>query len=162
MTDLKSTFEKMDFSNVATYIQSGNVIFMSSSQDTDALTRMIEATLTKQFGYNSKIVLVSRVELTKIVNNAPSEFGSDKERYRYDVLFLKAPLTAQAALKEISLKEGVDEVHAGEGVLYFRRLISKAEQSRLNKLVAMPIYKNVTIRNWNTTTKLRAMMDVQT
>lgn len=161
MTDLKSAFEKMGFTDVATYIQSGNVLFKSSNKNPDALTHTIETTLTRQSGYELKIILVPHIELAKIIESAPSKFGSDKERYRYDILFLKPPLTAEEALKEISIKEGVDEVHAGKGVLYFRRLISKAVQSRLSRLVMMPVYKNMTIRNWNTTTKLCAMMDAQ-
>ena len=40
------------------------------------------------------------------------------------------------------------------GVLYFSRLISKAVQTRLSRVVSMPIYQSMTIRNWNTTTKL--------
>lgn len=161
MTELKSAFERMGFANVTTYIQSGNVLFTSTNQNLDTLTRTIETTLTKEFRYKSKVVLVSHVELSKIVEKAPLKFGSDKERYRYDILFLKRPLTAQEALKEMSIKEGVDEVHAGKNVLYFRRLISKAMQSKLSRLVMMPVYKNMTIRNWNTTTKLCTMMDTQ-
>jgi len=52
----------------------------------------------------------------------------------------------------------VDEVSAGKGVLYFQRLISKATQSQLSRLIALPIYKSITIRNWNTTTKLLQLM----
>jgi uncharacterized protein (DUF1697 family) len=75
------------------------------------------------------------------------------------VIFLKAPLTAAAALKSVVTAPGVDEAHAGPCVLYFSRLIDKAGQSRLGKIVSSPIYKSVTIRNWNTTTKLLRMMD---
>ena len=59
-------------------------------------------------------------------------------KYRYDVIFLKAPLTAAAAIKAVPTKPGVDEAHAGAGVLYFSRLISKAtaEPPRQDRLVA--------------------------
>ena len=80
------------------------------------------------------------------------------EAYRYDVIFLKEPLTAKTAIKSVLTKEGVDEAHPGVGVLYFSRLISKASQSRLSKIVTTPIYRTLTIRNWNTTTKLLKMM----
>jgi len=43
-------------------------------------------------------------------------------------------------------------------VLYFSRLIERATQSRLNRIVSSPIYPSITIRNWNTTTKLAGMM----
>jgi uncharacterized protein (DUF1697 family) len=52
----------------------------------------------------------------------------------------------------------VDRVFAGKGVLYFSRLTSKAAQSHLNRVVAKPAYQSMTIRNWNTTSKLFEMM----
>lgn len=159
MADLRACFEGMGFTNVATYIQSGNVLFCSSKNNIPELTDTIESALSKQFKYTAKIILLSCSDLAEIIKNAPPEFGSDKENYRYDFLFLKPPVTAQDALKEVSAKEGVDEVHAGKGVLYFKRLISKAGQSKLNTLSMMPVYKNITIRNWNTTAKLCSMIE---
>ena len=47
---------------------------------------------------------------------------------------------------------------AGRGVLYFSRLISRAAQSHLSRVVSMPIYQNMTIRDWRTTTTLLWMM----
>ncbi len=77
------------------------------------------------------------------------------------MLFLKEPLTAAAALESVPAKPGVDEVHAGPGVLYFSRLLSKATQSRLRYIVAQPIYQSVTIRNFNTTRKLRELLEAR-
>jgi uncharacterized protein (DUF1697 family) len=68
------------------------------------------------------------------------------------------PLTATKALKQVPTKGGVDQVASGPGALYFSRLTSKATQSRLSRVVSMPIYQSMTIRNWNTTTKLLQMM----
>jgi uncharacterized protein (DUF1697 family) len=48
----------------------------------------------------------------------------------------------------------VDRIWAGSNVVYFSRLTSRATQSRLSRVVSLPIYKDMTIRNWNTTTKL--------
>jgi uncharacterized protein (DUF1697 family) len=81
------------------------------------------------------------------------------EKYRYDVIFLKEPLIATQALKHISLKPGVDEAFTGSGVLYFSRLVARASQSRLGRIVGTPIYQSLTIRNWNTTKKLLELMD---
>jgi uncharacterized protein (DUF1697 family) len=67
--------------------------------------------------------------------------------------------SAPVAIKRVPTKAGVDQVYAGPGVLYFSRLISRASQSRLSRIVSMPIYQNMTIRNWNTTLKLLQMMD---
>jgi uncharacterized protein (DUF1697 family) len=91
--------------------------------------------------------------------DAPGQFGKDATKYRYDVIFLKAPLTAKVAMQSITVKDGVDRAYAGNGVLYFSRLMAKATQSRLQRIIALPMYQNMTIRNWNTTTKLLALMD---
>ena len=68
-------------------------------------------------------------------------------------------MTAIEAMKSITTKEGVDQASAGKGVLYFSRLISRATQSHLSRVVSLPVYQSMTIRNWNTTTKLLKMMD---
>ena len=62
-------------------------------------------------------------------------------------------------MKSVPTRPGVDEVDTGTGVLYVSRLISRASQSRLSKIVSSPIYPSITIRNWNTTTALLRMMD---
>ena len=54
--------------------------------------------------------------------------------------------------------QGVDRVFAGRGVLHSSRLISRATQSHLSRLIALPVYQSMTIRNWNTTTRLLEMM----
>jgi len=104
------------------------------------------------------VLLRSRQEMEQIVARAPKGFGAQPDKYRYDVVFLNPPLTAEAALAKIAPKPGVDEVRAGAGVLYFSRLISKATQSRLPRVASMPIYKSMTIRNWRTTTTLLQML----
>ncbi len=159
MADLKACFEGMRFANVATYIQSGNVLFETSEANGKKLAGKIEKALSSAFDYESRVVLVSHPQLKRVVEKAPRGFGRDAAKFRYDVIFLKEPLTALEAMKSVSVKEGVDTAHAGDGVLYFSRLISKATQSRLNKIIGTPAYQNMTMRNWNTTTQLLAMMD---
>lgn len=158
MVDMRACFESMGFNDVATYIQSGNVMFKSSNDDMLALTEKIEVTLSDKFDYRSKIVLVTHNHLESVVKNAPPNFGTKPDEYKYDVLFLKNPLTPETALESIQTREGVDKVWSGENVLYYSRLISRAGQSYLNKIIKLSIYQSMTIRNWNTTTKLLGLM----
>jgi uncharacterized protein (DUF1697 family) len=152
MTDLKACFHDIGCADVATYIQSGNVVFRSDDKSVAHLMEIIERTLSERFTYTSRVV-------AGVVERAPGGFGEHADQYRYDVMFLRKPLTAVQAMKVIRLKEGVDTVHRGKGVLYFSRLIAKAAQSHLAKLVALPAYQSMTIRNWNTTTRLLALME---
>jgi uncharacterized protein (DUF1697 family) len=160
MPALKACFEAGGFEDVATYIQSGNVLFRSARSSPAALARRIEEMLTATFGhYRASVVVRSHGQMRAVVEGAPRGFGSDPAAYRCDVLFLKEPLTSSVALKRVPTREGVDTVQAGRGVLYFSRLTSRASQSRLAKIVTMPIYQSLTIRNWNTTTTLLRMME---
>lgn len=159
MADLKASFEAMGFSDVTTYIQSGNVMFASAEKDSARLAERIEKALSKRFNYTSRLVLVARPEMKKIVAGAPRGFGDEPDTYRYDVIFLKDPLTPAKAMEQVRVREGVDQAYEGKYVLYFSRLISRASQSYLTKIIGLPVYQNMTIRNWNTTTKLLALME---
>jgi uncharacterized protein (DUF1697 family) len=159
MPALKACFEAQGFRDVSTYIQSGNVLFTTGHSNQHALTSQIERALSKTFGYQSRVVLRSFEQMKAIVEGAPRGFGGSPTAYRYDVIFLKHPLTADEAMKSMTAKPGVDRVFAGDGVLYFSRLISKAAQSHLSRVVGKPVYQNMTIRNWDTTGRLLELME---
>ena len=161
MADLKASFDEMGFSNVVTYIQSGNVVLQSEGKDKVAITAKIEMGLSKRFNFEAKVVVIAQKELAGIVKSAPEGFGEEEKKFRYDVIFLKEPLTPKEAMQSVKVREGVDTAHAGKQALYFSRLISRASQSYLTKVIGTPVYQNMTIRNWNTTTKLLALMEGQ-
>ena len=163
MAALKATFEGMGFEDVATYIQSGNVVFTAPGRGGASaalkLAPTIEAALAAKFSYQASVVVRSDKDMRAIVARAPAGFGTEPAKYRYDVIYLKAPLAAAAAIKQVPVKPGVDQATAGPGVLYFSRLISQASASRLGKITALPLYASVTIRNWNTTIALLRLLD---
>ena len=162
MTLLKACLDRTGLKDVATYIQSGNALFTSSEESIDRLTKKIERALSDEFSYESRAVVVSHDTLHEAVKHAPKGFGKSPDKYRYDIIFLKKPLTADEAMKSVKVKEGVDAAYRGNGVIYFSRLIRKAAQSQLSRIVGLPVYQHMTIRNWNTATKLLALMDART
>jgi uncharacterized protein (DUF1697 family) len=159
MPELKARFEELGFQNVATYIQSGNVLFESDERSVAQLTQRIEETLSTSFNYPASVVLRSRSQLRNIVERAPNGFGTQPSRFLSDVLFLKPPLTAAAAFKLVPTREGVDRLWAGRGVLYSSRLASRASQSRINRVASLPIYQSMTLRSWSTTVRLAQLLD---
>lgn len=159
MTDIKVCFQNMEFTDVKTYIQSGNVIFDFVEKDKTLLKKHIEETLSKRFNYNSSVLIIDYPQLKKVVTDSPPNFGTKPEKYRSDVLFVKNSLNPEEILQTIKIKEGVDSAWSGPEVIYFSRLISRVSQSYMSKIISMPVYKDITIRNWNTTTKLLALME---
>jgi uncharacterized protein (DUF1697 family) len=158
MPALQAFFEGEGFAEVATYIQSGNVLFTAGGRSA-ALAARIEAGLSKAFDYRARVVLRSLPELRGVVGEAPDGFGADPARFRYDVIFLRPPVSAAEALAVAPAKPGVDRLAAGRGVLYLSRPIDRASESRMSRITALPIYAEMTIRNWNTTTRLLALME---
>lgn len=158
MADLKKCFDDMGFANVRTYIQSGNVLF-TASESAEALERKIEKTLSKRFAYHARALVLSQRRLESVVQRAPREFGEEPEKYRYDVVFIKKPLTSAKAMQAVETRDGVDNAYRGQHVLYFKRLAAKATKSRFSKIGSKPEYQHMTIRNWNTTTRLLSLLD---
>jgi uncharacterized protein (DUF1697 family) len=134
-------------------------VLFSASGSPVTLTARLERTLSAGFGYEATVAVRSARQLRAIVDAAPEGFGVDRERYRSDVLFLMPPLTPARAMGDVPTREGVDRAWTGPGVLYFERLDARAVQSRLSKIVSLPIYRSLTIRNWATTCTLLEMLE---
>ena len=158
MADLVTCFESAGYKDVRTFIQSGNVVFRADRGEHAELTQEIERLLAESFGYDATIALRDDRELRAVIDGAPSGFGAEPDHYRYDVLFLMPPLTPDETLAALTMTEGVDAAWSGPGVVYHSRLIARASQSRMSRLVSHPVYKLITIRNWKTTTALLSLM----
>ena len=158
MADLKSCLEAHGLTDVQTYIQSGNVLFRSSKTKA-TLVKEIETVLSKEFNYEATVVIVTEAELRAVVEKAPKDFGAKPDTYHSDVVFLMPPLNAAEAKPQFKLREEVDQVWAGNGVIYFSRLSAERTKSKLSKITELPIYKQLTIRSWSTTTKLLGKLD---
>lgn len=158
MADLRAAFEAGGHTSVSTYIQSGNVVF-SSDRLATALEADLESMLERRFGVPLVVVVRSHRQLRDVVRKAPAGFGAHPDRYHSDVVFLRAPLTSSQAMRVVELREGVDRAWPGTGVLYFERLSERRTESRMSRLVGTTEYQRMTIRNWNTTTKLLVLLD---
>ncbi len=159
MADLAACFESAGYSDVRTYIQSGNVVFRAEQVDREGMRDAIERALAGAFDYRATVELRSGEEMRALVEEAPARFGGEPERFRYDVLFLLPPLRAGEVLAALTLKDGVDAAWTGPGVVYVSRLIERASRSGLSRIASHPAYQRMTVRNWNTTTKLLTMME---
>ena len=160
MEQLKACFEASRFQQVMTYIQSGNVLFVSDEENGAKLTSTIEDMLSQTFNYPARIVLRSYAELQRVVLDVPEDW-KNRTDLRCNIAFIKEPVTASEAFQEVHPKEGIDSVAIGEGVLYLTTLLSGLTKSALAKLPSKKIYQDMTIRNYNTTQKLLALIGRQ-
>ncbi|TIW12755.1 MAG: DUF1697 domain-containing protein [Mesorhizobium sp.] len=71
MAELKAFFEGLGFTDVATYVQSGNVVFRAKKGDAAALTKEIEAAFEKKWGFNSRIMVRDAGWFERLVKDNP-------------------------------------------------------------------------------------------
>src|SRR5690606_40148640 len=87
MKKLKATFESLGFDKVATYINSGNIVFDAGSIPPDQLVGSIEQGIQKKFQLDLKVLVSSFPEMDNILNHLPPTWVKNKEM-RTDVMFL--------------------------------------------------------------------------
>ncbi len=158
MAELRAAFTQAGCHAVATYIQSGNVVF-AAEHPAARLERDLEAALAQRFGFPIALLVRSARQLRTVVASKPPGFGKSPDDYHSDVIFLKAPLTPAAAMRVVRVRDGVDRVWAGAGVLYFERLSERRTDSQLSAIIGTPEYRLMTVRNWRTTTRVLDLVE---
>jgi uncharacterized protein (DUF1697 family) len=159
MADLRTCLEDLGFSDVSTYIASGNVILRSDKR-AEEVQAQIEKVLPERFDLDDELIKVLALSVGKfqaIVDDKPAGFGERPDTYHSDAIFLMG-IDPEQAMAVFAPREGVDEVWPGEDVIYSQRLSAQRTKSRLNKIMASPLYKSMTIRSWSTTVKLLTLL----
>jgi len=156
MEKLKKIFEKMEFSNIETYIQTGNVYFSDYENDKQKLVEKIEKTLSDEMENEIKVKIIKITELKNIIKNAPNEFGKENDKFKYDIMFLIEPLTTKEIMKELKILENEDEIYEGKNVFYVKRLSKKLTGSYIAQIVNK--WSNITVRNFKITKELYELM----
>lgn len=157
MSALKESFRELGFARVQSYINSGNIIFVSKKTDARKLEKTIEQMLAKDYGLGSKVVIRSVAEMEQLVNGLPPNWGDDGS-WRYNVIFLRHTIDSEEILKDVPVKEDIEELLYRPGTLLWSAKASEITRSNMAKLSARKLFQEVTVRNVNTTRKLLALM----
>jgi uncharacterized protein (DUF1697 family) len=160
MAALKSCLEDLGYTNVRTLLASGNAV-LDSTKSATAIATQIEKVLPDKFKLHDEVVRVlvlTRAQFKAVLAGKPKGFGEQSGKYHSDAIFMIG-ITVAEAMKVFKPKEGVDAVWPGKGVIYSQRLSAERTKSRLSKIVGTPAYKSMTIRSWQTTEKLLAMLE---
>jgi uncharacterized protein (DUF1697 family) len=160
MARLRQLLEDLGYSDVSSYIASGNVLLRSDRPAAEIKARIEEA-LPTTFRLDSDLVAVlvlTHAELQAMIDRRPKGFGDEPDTYLCDAVFLMG-IDAAAAMQVFDPRPGVDRVWPGDGIIYSQRLIAERTKTRLGKIVGTSAYRSMTIRNWNTTLALLALLE---
>jgi uncharacterized protein (DUF1697 family) len=151
MADLRSCCEKAGLKNVATVLQSGNVIFESDRKN---LKSELEKALQARFNYAARAQVVPVDRLAKIVKQYP--FMADDSKHGY-VIFFENGLEKQLLSENIPEAPALETFKAGDGVVYWRVDKGSTLKSPLSKYIVKAAYRDFnTNRNINTLRKILA------
>jgi len=157
MKRLKAVFEELGFSKVKTYINSGNVIFESSSEDLGQMTSLLEEKIEKTFGFAVK-VLLRDFDFMKTVMAKLPDSCLNNEDMKCDVMFLWDEADGEDLLDQLPVKKEFDNCIYLRGAIIWSVKRENITKSGMLKLVGTKLYKQMTIRNANTTRKLFDLM----
>jgi uncharacterized protein (DUF1697 family) len=179
MAELREVVASLGHTEVATYIQSGNVLFSTAETDNAKLAGALETAIEDRFGRWSSVVVLSRDELAQVLDANP--YPDEPNPRLVHVVFLNAdppadlPDRIAAVVSAAAAKGSRDTVHASGRVLYlhtpdgfgrseltpnlFRLVTPPARQKKLGASPAQQKKPSLagTARNWATATKLLSL-----
>ncbi|MCX6734286.1 MAG: DUF1697 domain-containing protein [Candidatus Peregrinibacteria bacterium] len=157
MDALRTEFEKMEFRSVKTYIQSGNVLFESDLSDKLEIEKKIEKALAEKFKYNARVLIRSQKDMENIVSSFPKIFSDTN--WKHNVIFLSDLIDSKEILKTLETKgEEIEKTFYAKGVLFWSANMDTITGSNMLKLSTRKEYKEMTVRNLNTTRKILELM----
>ena len=158
MAELKACFEKAGFQSVVTYINSGNVIFVSDESSLTKLVEICEAAIEKQFGFRVVCSVISAQDLREAVRSAPEWWSVGDAKH--NAIFVITPKTAKEVMQQVGdAKPEYEKVAAYGQIFFWSAPLKTFGRTRYSKIVGSKAYKSVTIRNANTTLKLAQLCE---
>ncbi len=157
MADLKRVFEQLGHRDVATYINSGNVLFDAEGHDEIALATHAEDALETEFGFRPRVLVRTGSDIQAIAQAIPADWVNDPTM-RTDVVYLLDGVDARAASAQLEPREGIEHVRHAPGAFIWMVSRRDATRSRLVRMAGTPLYRQATVRNVNTARRLAAMV----
>ena len=161
MSELKALLEGLNFQNVRSYINSGN-LFFSSTDSHDTCICKIKNLLESHYEFSIPFALLTKEEYLKEKVNLPEWWN--EELVRRDVLFFSHHLDKSSVLEFLSQANFHNEiVHIGNHAVFWGKF-DEAEYLKTTyhkQLLKQNFYKMITIRNGNTFEKIAQILEAE-
>jgi uncharacterized protein (DUF1697 family) len=148
MGTLRQLFERLGYTRVSTYLNSGNILF-EAGQDVEEIHKMVETSLKEEFGFEIPTLIKSDFEMRGIVHAIPTTWQNNDEQ-RTDVAFLFPEIDSEEILSDLPVKRDFIDLCYVPGAVIWNLDRKNLNKSRLNKIISHPYYQLMTVRNVNT------------
>jgi len=154
MADLKVSLEKLNFTDIVTYIQSGNLIFKSDLNSIAEVEKLIHDAILNDFGFDVPTLIKTPQEFINTIENNPFEKDTSKDPKLFYVVFLKEkPLSENIAVLK-TYDYSPEEYILDDKIIYFYPANGAGKAKMNNNFFEKKLKVQATTRNWRTTLKL--------
>lgn len=155
MSDLKRELEKFNFSNITTYLNSGNII-LESNENKQELSNSIHKIIADRFCIDIPIFTINYNELKELLDNAPNWWGTNNKEVYDNIIFIIESFKAEDIVYELGeLSDHVEKKQEYENHIFWSYDLKNYRKSNWwTKSAQLPVKDKITIRTASTIKKL--------
>jgi uncharacterized protein (DUF1697 family) len=163
MADLRQLAASLGHTEIATYIQSGNLVFTSDDESANGLADALEQEIARSMDVRPAVVVVSRADLAQVIADNPFPAESNPKAlhavFRREVLSADAIEAIAGAEQKARAKGSQDEVVVVGRTLFLHTRDGIGRSELAAQLARVGRQAEGTARNWATVTRLMDMLD---
>ena len=154
MEDLRKLFTDLGFSNVRSYIQTGNIFFETEETNIQRITEIIETYLLEKLGYEVSTFVRTIQELENTLNLDPFKDIEMNENMRQCLVFISEPLPKDLSYPIVSPKGDINILKAIDGEALVLLKQEKGKASNPSAFIEKTFKIKATTRFFHTTQKI--------
>lgn len=159
MDNLTTSMAELKFTDIETYIQSGNIVFEYHETNENILAKIITDKIQSDFGFNVPVIVKKAEELNSIINNNPFINNRNEPVDTLHVTFFPE-YPENALLTGLAVTgSNADEFFIAGNVVYIFCPNGYGRTKLNNNFFENKLKIPATTRNWKTVIKLAEMIN---
>ena len=155
MSELKNSLESNNYSNVITYLNSGNVI-LNSDNSKEYIVDDIRTLIKKKFNLEIPVYVIDYLELKDILEHNPNWWGTNNKEIYDNIIFVMPPISSKVVFDSVGEpSKDIDRVKEYNNIIFWSFDLNNYKKSNWWKRTATESVKDqITIRTANTMKKI--------
>lgn len=158
MEQLRGLCNSLGFQNVETYVQSGNIVFQTRSEDPLALSKSIGEAILESFGFDVPVIMRTSKEMRSVIANNPFLKEKKIDSSKLHVTFLSESPQKGSLKKLGAIAMSPDQYYSASHEIYLYCPAGYGRTKLSNNAIEKALSVSATTRNWRTTNTLFEMV----
>ena len=155
MSELKKEFDNLGYQEITTYLNSGNVIFETNSEDKNAIKNNIQLMIKDKFNFDIPTYVMTSQELKELLNHSPEWWGKDDKEIYDNIIFIIPPTTYNEVFDTIGSPNEYEKIQEYKNNIFWSFDLKNYRKSNWwSKTANTDISDKITIRTANTMRKI--------